>query len=83
MIRVVPVCQSHKKQREKEQKKDKGWGRRKQRGEKLEIRERQERRGERRGERERERAIIPTPGVLHATADFVGKEEKVVSDHKR
>ena len=54
MIRVVPVCQSHKKQREKEQKKDKGWGRRKQRGEKLEIRERQERREERRGERERE-----------------------------
>ena len=44
-------------------------GEKKQRGEKLEIRERQERRGGEK-ERERERAIIPTAGVLHATADF-------------
>lgn len=69
MITVVSVCQSHKKQREKaEKKRTKGVGEKKQKGEKLGIRERQERRGERK--RERERAIIPTAGVLHATADF-------------
>lgn len=42
MITVVSVCQSHKKQREKaEKKRTKGVGEKKQRGEKLEIRERQ------------------------------------------
>lgn len=57
MITVVPVCQSHKKQRENGEKKRTKveWGRKKQRGEKLEIREKQERRGkEERRAKERE-----------------------------
>jgi hypothetical protein len=82
MIRVVPVCQSHKKQREKEEKKGQRVGEKKQRGEKLEIRERQERREERRGERRGDRELCLSPHrefVLHTTADFVGKEEQVES----